>query len=225
MSRRGVVALWALVVAAHPAAGQTPPAPQRFRVSAGIAAQGSYPLGNRDTLLRRNAPGPATTLAFFTTESRLESAPGFDARVSYGFTRRIAIEVAASYLTPLLAVGVTLDPEHQSPARIEETISQYAVDVSGVVQLPFLNSPHVRPYAFGGAGYLRQLHEARLLLETGATGHAGAGVSYWISGRPDTRRGMGVRGEARYVRRWRGVDFDDAPRGYLSVSALGFIGF
>jgi hypothetical protein len=76
------------------------------------------------------------------------------------------------------------------------------------------------PFVDGGAGYLRQLHEDRVLIETGRTFYAGAGVKWRSSAaRP---RGLGqrlvVRADARLVSRTGGVDVDDERRNYITVS-------
>ena len=48
------------------------------------------------------------------------------------------------------------------------------------------------PFLYGGAGYLRELHEENAFVEEGVEYHAGGGIKWWFgqSGRDrDSRRG------------------------------------
>jgi hypothetical protein len=73
-------------------------------------------------------------------------------------------------------------------------------------------------------GYLRQLHEGRLLVETGTTVHFGGGVHYWWRTGGRGRRPLGARGEARVVRRSGGIEFNDRGRTFVTLTVLAFIG-
>ena len=137
----------------------------------------------------------------------------------------VAVEVSGRYSTPALTVTVSQDGEHDGNAILLETLAHYAVDVSGVYQLPINLGRRASPYVIGGGGYLRQLHEGRLLVETGHTVHAGGGVRFWLRGGSAASRALGLRAEARYVRRSGGVDFADQTRAYPSFSLLAFAGF
>jgi hypothetical protein len=76
----------------------------------------------------------------------------------------------------------------------------------------------------GGGGYLRQLHEGQLGVDTGSTLHAGGGVHYWMRGATGRRRPFGARAEARVVHRRGGIEFEGKGRTYPVLSVLGFIG-
>jgi hypothetical protein len=200
-------------------------APHRFTLSAGVVGSSGYPVGDQSADLRRNAVGNPAPLTLFRAESTFEAAPGFDARVDFAVTRSLAIEVGAAYSTPRLEVTVTGDSESDANVQLGEEVSQYTVDVSGLWHLPRLSmGRRVRPYIMLGGGYLRQLHEDRLVAETGGLIHAGGGVRVWFTGGSASARASGLRAEARLVRRSGGIGFDDDSRLYPIFSILGFFG-
>ena len=200
--------------------------PRRLMVSGGLLLSAGYPLGDVAADLRRNGPGMQAPFTLFRAQSDLERATGLDARVSFAVTRVFALEVGGTYATPRLAVTIAGDMEAQDVGTVTEQVSQYSIDVSGIYQVPGLAlGNRMRPYLIGGGGYLRQLHEGRLLVETGRTFHAGGGLQYWFRGGQGKARPLGVRAEGRYVRRTGGIDFEDAARSFPSFTVLAFAGF
>lgn len=222
--------LWPLVVvmllAANHAAAQDVPSfrPWRLVVFAGVAVNAGYPVGDLTVTIPRNAPGTPPPFTLLRAESEIGRRTGFELRVAVPVMPSFAIEVGGAYAAPELRATVSQDPELAGGASASERIDQYVIDVSGVYQLPVSWARRARPYVIAGAGYLRQLHEGRLLVETGSTLHAGGGLHYWLRGTRGERP-FGLRGEARYVRRSGGIDFDDRSRGFASASALVFFGF
>jgi hypothetical protein len=198
--------------------------PKRLVIAGGVSLAGSYPVGDTTASLRRNAVGTPPTFTLLRAESELERAVGVDGRLSFAFTRALAIEASVGYATPQLGVTVSQDSEAASGAFVSERVSQYNVDVGVLYQLPIDLGRRMRTYVLGGGGYLRQLHEGRLLVETGSTIHLGGGVQYWLRGHEGRRRALGIRGEARYVRRSGGIEYEDAARGFPAVSVLFFAG-
>jgi hypothetical protein len=210
--------------AAQPAASRA--VAPRFIVSAGVTLEAGYPIGDRSAELRRNSPGVPSPLTLFRAESTFARAAGFDGRLGVSLGRRFVVEVGAGFAKPEIAVAISQEREGDASALVTETLSQYKVDVSGLFEIgPARSTSRIRPYLIGGAGYLRQLHEGRLVLESGRTVHAGGGVRYWLRPYAARRLALGVRGEARYVRRSAGIDFADKSRGYGALSLLGIAAF
>jgi hypothetical protein len=226
---RTLAALVLLVCSAQAASAQTKRAvvrPNRVTVSAGLITTGAYGLGDPTAELRRNGVGPASPFTFFSVESALDSVAGVEARFGYAVTSLLTLEVGGSYARPQVSVEIFQDPESDARSVVTEKLSQYVVDVSGVFHLPRPTlGRRARMYLIGGGSYLRQLHEDRLLVETGHHVHFGGGVRYWLRGSSVSARAFGLRGEARYVRRFGGVDFEDKSRGHPAVSLLAFIAF
>jgi hypothetical protein len=108
---------------------------------------------------------------------------------------------------PVYEVRVSGDVENAADITIEETLSQYLFDGSLVWQ--FSHGGRAVPFVFGGAGYLRELHEEDALVEEGVEYHAGAGLKWWFG---QGGRRFGVRGEAGISIRDGGFDFKDSQR-------------
>lgn len=218
-----------MVVAAHadaqPAQGPAPRA-HHLIFSGGLTWSGSYPVGNATATLRPNAPGSgASPFVLFSTAPTIESAAGVGARVEFALTPSIAIELGASFARPRVSVAISQDREAAAQVLEGESLQQYVVDAGAVWQLPVRLGSRARPFVSGGAGYLRQLHQERTLVETGRTYYAGGGLRYWIRGGHGTSRGVGLRADARATWKTHGVDFEDRTRVAPSFALHAFVDF
>ena len=227
--RAAVLACAALVAAVATASAQPSPTFRSWHITfaAGASAQTGYAIGDRNAELRRNVIGASSPLPFFRAESKIQRATAADIRAAIALTPLLAVEVAGTFSQPQLSVRISADPEASGETFATERLSQYAVDVSGMLLLPDVGlGRRGRLYAIGGGGYLRQLHEGRLEVDTGSTIHAGAGVQYWFRGGINPRQHpLGIRGEVRVVHRNGGIDYEDRSRNFPAVSALLFAGF
>ena len=92
-------------------------------------------------------------------------------------TRALQAEAVAAYGLPVLRTKISGDAENAAPVSATEPITQVTIQAALVAHL---TAWHVGrggvPFVTAGAGYLRQLHEARVLVETGETYHLGGGV-------------------------------------------------
>ena len=200
--------------------------PNHVTLSVGGAFTAGYPVGDRTANLRSNAPDTTSTFPLLRAMSEIERAWSADLRLGVGLSRSLELEVAGSYATPELGVTISQDDELGESAFASERIEQYSVDVSGVYLIPGATfASRVRPYVLGGGGYLRQLHEGRLKVETGGTVHVGGGLRYWFQGGRPNQRSLGARAEVQYVYRTGGIDFEEQVRSFPRVSVLGFAGF
>lgn len=207
---------------AQPAAGFRP---RQLTVSAGAVLAKGYPVGDTTVTLQSNALGTPPPFTLLRAESRLERALGVEGRVAFALSRAFAVEAGGVYGRPDLVVTVSGDPEAASGAEARARVQQFGVEVSGLYQLPMSWGRRTVPYAIGGGGYLRQLHDGRLLVQTGGTMHAGAGLQHWFRPAGAGRRGLGARAEARYVRRMGGVEFEERARNLATISLLAFVAF
>jgi hypothetical protein len=225
--RRTIIALALALSCAATATAQDAPAfrPRQVIVSGGTALTSGYPIGDLTVTIPRNAAGTPPPFTLLQAQSEISRTTGVDLRVAVALTRSFAIEAGAAYARPELGVTVSQDPELTAGAFASERISQYVIDVSGIYQLPIALGRRARPYAIGGGGYVRQLHEGRVMVETGNTLHLGAGVHYWLRGMSGNGRAFGVRGEARFVRRTGAVKFEERARSFAGLSALAFLSF
>ena len=226
--RRALIAVLLLWCPSVALAQATDPSfrPNRLTVSAGVSFDGGYRIGDTMANLRRNTTGTPAPFPLLRAESKIERASSADLRIGVALTRSLELEVGGSYATPQLGVTISQDDELGAGAFASERIEQYTVDVSGVYLIPNLTvASRLRPYVVSGGGYLRQLHEGRLKVETGSTLHVGGGVRYWIRGGRPNQQSLGARAEVRYVRRTGGIDFEEQARSFARVSLLAFAGF
>ena len=220
-----IVAL--LLLVASPAIAQEAPQlrDNRVTINAGITWLGGYDVGTSTAQLRGNGTGPtAPPFTLFTADSRFSTAVAPELRVGVSLTRRLTIEGGASLSHPSIGVSIAGDPETPAQELPGEELQQYVFDGGLTWQLPVNLGRTVAPFATGGAGYLRQLHEDRTLAETGRVYYAGGGVRYWLRGGLDDKRPFGLRGEFRINIRSNGVDFEDKVRTYPTFSVFAFIG-
>jgi hypothetical protein len=222
-----VAALATLVtaVSASPLLAQSAPTFRQHAVTfaGGALFSGGYQVGDVTATLRRNAPGTPSTLPMLRAESAFENGLGVEGRVSFALTESWGLEAAGSFSRPDLGVVVSQDAEVTGAVSSSERVDQYGLDGSVVYQLPYSFGRRSRPYVIGGGGYLRQLHEERVLVETGYTLHVGGGLQYWWrSG--GSRRPLGLRAEARLVRRHGGIEYGERARQFPALSILAFIG-
>jgi hypothetical protein len=120
--------------------------------------------------------------------------------------------------------AISRDAESTSQEYEGASLHQYVFDGAVMWRLRMERSPRVTPFVVGGAGYLRQLHEERTLVESGQLYYAGGGARFWLRGSATSSRSLGLRTDVRVNIRRRGIDFDNAVRVYPTVSALLFVG-
>jgi len=193
-------------------------------INGGVGWSGGYDIGNSSAELRTNAPGALTPpFTLFNVDSRISPSPGGEVRVGVSFSRDLTVEGGVLFARRRLPFRITGDPETAGPQLDGETLQHYVFDAGLLWQLPVLRGRSVRTFAGGGAGYLRQLHQDRTLVETGQIYYVLGGARYWLRGLPNSSRSLGLRGDVRLNLRRNGIDFDDRMRIYPTVSVLMFV--
>jgi hypothetical protein len=194
-------------------------------INGGLGWSGGYDIGRSSAQLRPNAPGAtAPPFTLFNVDSRIAPSPGGEVRVGVAIAPRFSVEGGVLLTNRRLAFAVRGDPESAAQQLDGETLHQYIFDAGVTWELPILRRSRARTFASGGAGYLRQLHQDRTLVETGQVYYVGGGARYWLRGRPTSSRSLGIRGDLRLNVRRRGIDFEDLARTYPTVSLLMFVG-
>lgn len=200
-----------------PAVAQVPE--PRIQLSVGgLWASGSG-FGSRDARLTQNQAG-SNAYVLFKTETELQSALGVEARLTYDFTRTVGLEVGGSWGTSRLSTQVADDAEGAPGQTVSVGVSEYTIDAAVLVRLRPLSTKDGRflPFLSAGVGYLRQLYEGNMLVETGTAYHAGGGVLYWF-GPPRRQRlkRVGVRADARWTLHDGGLLLGDRASRSLTV--------
>ncbi len=230
MTRALLISVAIIAVAGDAVAQDSDPAlrAHRLTLSAGLTWLSGYGIGGNTAGLRRNETGTLTPGSFtlFAADASFAHAPGFEARIGYALTRTLAIEFGSAYVHPRLAVDITDDQESSPVTLSDERVSQYTLDASVVWQVSRLPlGSHARPYVTAGGGYLRQLYEDRVKLESGQVINVGGGVRYWLRGGDAARRAVGVRTEVLLRIRNGGIDTAGKTRTFPVFNVFGFVGF
>lgn len=153
----------------------------RWEISGGGVVAGGVDFGQETAELTSNTGTSGSPSTFFVTDSRMKPAIGVQAHLGFFLTRLLAIEGGARFTKPTLEIRTSQDVENAADVRAEETLSQYLFD--GSVVWHFKDAVYAKgavPFLFGGAGYLRELHEGGALVEEAAEYHAGGGVKWWL---------------------------------------------
>lgn len=189
------------------------PGPRRgsLEVSGGALWTGGFDLGRRDATLTRNPPTGSTPFQLFSSRTRLEPKPGAQARLGVYVTRALSLEGGLQYSRPMLSTRLSEDAEGADAITATSPLTRYVFDGSAVFHLhrfAFAGGRGV-PFVSGGGGYVRELHRANELLETGTEIHGGAGLKVWFG---SGKRRIGLRAEAGMTSRTGGFDFKDGRR-------------
>jgi hypothetical protein len=182
----------------------------RFEIGGGGAWVLESTLGTADAELRANRNGTTVPVTLFSTDNRIQSAPGVEARGSYALGRRFAIEGALAYGRPELQTDVRGDIENVPAVTIRERIDQYAFIGRLIVSnLRGDAGGRTTPFLAAGAGYLRQLHEGRTLIEHGQVFTVGGGIKHRLGGSSSgSRRGAGIRADVEAWLLRDGITFE-----------------
>lgn len=195
-------------------------APRRgsVEVGGGLWWNGGFGVDSLPAELTANAGNDAPPVILFNTETNVGTVSGVMGRVGFFLSSSLSIEAGVKYSRPVVAVRVFDDFEEAEGLTVEQTMSRYVFDGSLLLhpQRWRFAAGRGAPFVIAGAGYLRELHEGRELVETGRTYHGGFGVNYWLT---QGRRRVGLRGEAVYVVRDRGYGSGSERRSHPAAGA------
>ena len=202
----------------------TTPIPGRVEASVGVLWLGHQALGDAAA---NETTGAGGSMRIFTASSDLAAAGGVDARIAVRLLRSLEAAMEASYAKPKLNIALANDIENAPPVTAAETTQQLMIGGSVVWYLPSrVSTARVAPFATGGGGYLRQLHENGTLVDTGHYYQLGGGVKYLFFSHPGSRlAALGARVEARAVLRAKGVAFDEKLHAAPALGVSLFVRF
>jgi hypothetical protein len=180
-----------------------PRGPARIELAAGGMWAPGFDVGSRTAELTRGSGSDPFDL--FTSEGDVNGFPGVHARIGFYVTPALSIEGGVRYAKPQLSYQLSGDAESAPEEVAVEKLSHYVVD--GSLSYHFLAASFAQgrgvPFASGGGGYVRELHEGNQLVETGTEIHATLGVHYWFG---TGRRRAGLRAEGGISARDGGFD-------------------
>jgi len=220
---RSIVAIAAgvMCVAALSAAGSAS-AQSRLEVTLSGARWEGYDLGQRRATITGPQAPTGTPVTLFDSDVAILPGPGAELRLGWRVFRGVYAEATGGLGVNSIEARIHDDIEQAPALTVSSTLTQVTVEGGALVELATLrlSAGHLVPFVDGGGGYLRQVHENRVLIETGRTIYLGAGLKWRSSAlhpRGVAQRLM-ARGDVRFISRTAGVDVDDARRHYLTVS-------
>jgi len=227
MRRLRPLVIWLLVALPSPAAAQAVRGGyvHRFELAGELGYFSGVEIGSANAALRANAPtGGAFTL--FKTATSLSASFVADARVGWWASRRIAIEGHLGYSRPAIETSVSADAEGAAPITVVERVNQYVIDAGILLRINEVRIGGLVPYAAGGAGYLRQLHEGLAFIDQGHAYHVGGGVTRdFVTRTRGVIRAAGLRADARVYFLSGAASLNDRTTAHGSYSAGLFIRF
>ena len=236
MTTPRVVVLLALVavagVAVTPAQAQ-PAGPPSWRpwwptVALGGTLSGAESLGVRTIEARAVAVGTATPPGFtlFRAESTLGRSAGGDLVIVMPVTPTLAVEARGTVARPTLTTRLSGDSEGATGDASTERVTD--VEIGGRVSWLVPAGPwsrRLRPFVAAGGAYVRQLHQDRILVETGSAWRADLGTHLWLRGGHGRGLALGLTAEMGWQWRTGGITFDDGVRSAPAAAVRMFAGF
>jgi hypothetical protein len=218
------VASLALGTVALATAGVVPVHAQepRLEVTASGGRWDGYDLGAISPSITGPQAPTGSPVLVLQGDVRLRPGAAAEVRVGWRVWRAVYAEATGGLGRNTIEARIHDDIEPAPATTVSASLLQITIEGGGLVELARVPMPSGRlvVFATGGGGYLRQVHEDRILVETGSTIYGGAGVKWrTVAAQP---RGIAhrllLRGDVRLVTRGGGVDTTDSRRTYITVS-------
>lgn len=225
MTRECVVAAASclLVCCADPVRAQSAGQPGRTEIAIGPRWTGGLSLAAGDAT---ETTSSGAAFRVFTSSTTLASATSLEARLGVRISRRLDAQVSGSYGTPELRVSVSNDVENGAAVTSTERVQQFTMRGGAVWSLLPLGRWGFAPFVTAEAGYLRELHDAHTLVQSGRVFEIGGGAKYpFASNRRRRFKEIGARIDARAVLRSKGAVFDDRLHAAPAVGASLYLRF
>jgi hypothetical protein len=219
-----VRAVWvalALVGAAVSVQAQTTAIGGRFDAGLAVRVTGSIPLSSVDAVERTTG---GTTRTVFSSDTSIQSSAGAAGWFSVRVTRAIDAELAVTVGSFGLVTTISGDIEGAPDTAAREDVRQFTFEGGIAAHPPRWRRRQWMPFIDGGIGHVRQLHEGRVLVDTGSLLYAGGGARYMLKSRPGALN-LGLRADLRATFFKDGVAFDTKYHGAPSFLLSAFVRF
>ena len=191
-----------VVVCAAPLRAQSP-SRGTVEIGGGAAVAGGSDLDRRTAQLTSNTGTTGAGFDYFDVEGRIKPGYGVLARIGVYLSSAVSFEGGVQWLRAINAQRISGDIEDAPDITAEAKLKQYLFEGSA---LWHFGTGSARPFVYGGAGYLRVLHEGETVVEDGLEVHAGIGVKWWVG------RRVAIRGDGGISIRNLASDEDDKRR-------------
>ena len=194
----------------------------RLDVTVSGAWWDGYDLGQRRAAITGPQTPTGSPVTLFDNDVAIRPGPGAELRLGWRVFKGVYAEATGGVGMNTIEAHVHDDIEQAPAITASSALTQITIEGGALIELPTWRLPHgnLVPFVGGGGGYLRQVHEDRVLVETGQTLYAGGGVK-WQSPAVTPQRFVQrllLRGDVRFVTRTGGVDVEDVSRHYITVS-------
>jgi hypothetical protein len=195
------------------------------RIEAAIAARWIGPIEFPGAAADETTLGGGTR-ALFDSVSTLEGSVGASGIIGVRLSRAFQVEFAFGYNPASLRTSITSDAEGIPDIVVDAPVTQLLMEGGVVVRPAAWGGGRLVPFLTSGAGYLRQLHDGRTLVETGRSYYAGGGLYYERATAGRRRvKASGIRVDVRAEMFRDGVAPDETLRVAPAVSAGLFVRF
>jgi hypothetical protein len=150
----------------------------------------------------------------FSSDTRVDPAPGLEVRLGYRLSRRLTIEGTLVLARPQLTSSLRNDAENAAAIDASSTLTEYVIDGGVLWRLSTNTRRRWTLFVDGGAGVARHVHEGRTLIESAWDSYAGGGLLYALG----RRSGLRVDGRLHVLNGGIAVARGASPRGVLSGS-------
>ena len=209
------------LLAAWPVSAQARPA-GRLEVGGGVGVMGAIHFASVPA--NEIAPG-GNTLTLFQSRSGLETTPAVVARLGVRIAARWWAESAFGLGSTNLVTDITHDRE-TGAATVSEPVTQYAVEGGLALRLRGSSPGRLKPFLGAGGGYLRQVHDGRMFVDTGWSAYAGGGIHYLLKqAATGAVKGLGIRVDARAAFAGGGTSLDGDVHVAPAAGASVFVRF
>lgn len=186
----------------------------RFSISAGFRWSGDSNIGERDA---NETTASGGSYRLFASETELGGTTAVETTLGVRLTRLLHAETMVSYGRLDLRSHLSSDVEGIPDTDVSESIGQLTIEGTALVDLAFWQLPRqTMPFLAAGGGYLRHLHEGRMLVEGGTIYHVGGGLLMPLGA---AGAKSALRFEVQAMMRKGGAIPDDTPHLSPSVAA------
>ena len=195
VARARILVIAAVVCAAAllaPRAAQLA-APRRYRQRRLVEG---YDLGRQ----RATITGPQTPtglpVTLFDSDATIQSGPGAVVRVGWRVFNGVYAEATGGLGMNAIETRVDNDIEQAPPITVSSTLTQITIEGGALVELLTLRvlDGKLVPFIDGGGGYLRQMHEERVLIQNRADALCGRRREVALGGGAAARHRAAARG-------------------------------
>jgi hypothetical protein len=197
-------------------------AQSRLEVTASGGRWSGYELGQRRPTITGPQAPTGSPVTYFDADIDVEPGAAAELRIGWRLFGRVYAEATGGLAGNDVQVRISEDIEQAPAATISSRVTQITIEGGALIEIATLRAlgGDLVPFVAGGGGYLRQVHEDRVLIETGETVYGGAGVKWRSSAATPKgwRQRFVLRGDVRIVSRSGGADIEASRRGYITVS-------